>query len=237
MEVHHHSGKHESNGWKSYVGEFLMLFLAVFCGFIAENLREGYVERERAHDYMISMVGDMQKDTIQLGEYITANREMIKGIDSLLFYLKQKGPAAITKVYVNSRYVSTVALFESENGTITQLKNAGGLRLIKDTSCINTIADYDQFNEHVKKQGAAYYSSMMELLNTMEQIMDFSAAAQNPRPAVLYLSSDPEKLRLFYNKCFIQKKIIDGYCTNLMSLKKRGTKGIALIRKKYHIGL
>jgi hypothetical protein len=235
MEVHHHSGKHEKKNWTSYLGEFFMLFLAVFCGFIAENLREGYVERERAHEYMISMVGDLQKDTVQLQEYINENRKMTDGIDSLLFYLKAPGLDAAKKVYINSRYVSTAVLFESENSTITQLKNAGGLRLIKDTACVNAIADYDQFNEHVKKQGTAYYNSMMELLNTMEQIMDFSMAAQKPAPTVFFLNSDPEKLRLFYNKCFIQKKIINGYCINLISMKKRAVKGIALIKKKYHI--
>lgn len=37
MEVHHHT--HPSHGkktWKEYFWEFLMLFLAVFCGFLAE---------------------------------------------------------------------------------------------------------------------------------------------------------------------------------------------------------
>ena len=38
MEVHHHTHPdshrgHEKKSWKSYFWEFLMLFLAVFCGF------------------------------------------------------------------------------------------------------------------------------------------------------------------------------------------------------------
>lgn len=235
MEVHHHSKHHEKRNWKSYVGEFLMLFLAVFCGFIAENLREGYVERERAHEYMNSMVSDLRKDTFQLQQYIEVNREMIKGIDSLLFYMKSGQPGATRKIYANSRFVSTVALFEGENGTITQLKNAGGLRLIKDTASVNVIAGYDQFTEHVKRQGDAYYKSMMEILSVMEQLLDFSVASQQPAPAEYYLSSDPEKKRLFYNKCFIQKKIIDGYCTNLQGLKKKAVHGIELLTKKYHL--
>ena len=40
MEVHHHAHNpvepyHKKN-WKSYFWEFFMLFLAVFCGFLAE---------------------------------------------------------------------------------------------------------------------------------------------------------------------------------------------------------
>ena len=37
MEVHHHAHHgHEKKTWKNYFWEFLMLFLAVFCGFLAE---------------------------------------------------------------------------------------------------------------------------------------------------------------------------------------------------------
>ncbi len=37
MEVHHHTHPaHGKKTWKAYFWEFLMLFLAVFCGFLAE---------------------------------------------------------------------------------------------------------------------------------------------------------------------------------------------------------
>src|SRR5687768_14267296 len=36
MEVHHHGHVHEKKKWKEYVFQFFMLFLAVFCGFLAE---------------------------------------------------------------------------------------------------------------------------------------------------------------------------------------------------------
>lgn len=36
MEVHHHAHHEGKKNWKSYFWEFLMLFLAVFCGFLAE---------------------------------------------------------------------------------------------------------------------------------------------------------------------------------------------------------
>jgi hypothetical protein len=36
MEVHHHGHVHADKKWKEYFFQFLMLFLAVFCGFLAE---------------------------------------------------------------------------------------------------------------------------------------------------------------------------------------------------------
>ena len=46
MEVHHHAHHKEKRTWKSYFWEFLMLFLAVFLGFLAENQREHFIEHK-----------------------------------------------------------------------------------------------------------------------------------------------------------------------------------------------
>ncbi len=60
MEVHHHShtpdSHRERKKWTHYFWEFLMLFLAVFCGFLAENQREHMVEHKREKQYMQSML-------------------------------------------------------------------------------------------------------------------------------------------------------------------------------------
>src|SRR5678815_3658240 len=70
MEVHHHShtvpiaiGRKK---FTHYLWEFLMLFLAVFCGFLAENQREHMVEHQREKDFMKSMLEDLRTDSIKL---------------------------------------------------------------------------------------------------------------------------------------------------------------------------
>jgi hypothetical protein len=47
MEVHQHTHTPRKK-WTHYFWEFLMLFLAVFCGFLAENQREHMIENKRA---------------------------------------------------------------------------------------------------------------------------------------------------------------------------------------------
>jgi hypothetical protein len=42
-----------------YFWEFLMLFLAVFCGFLAENIREHTIEPERARQYARSLAEEI----------------------------------------------------------------------------------------------------------------------------------------------------------------------------------
>ena len=62
MEVHAHTHTARKK-WTHYFWEFLMLFLAVFCGFLAENQREHMIEHKREKVYMTSLVEDLQKDS------------------------------------------------------------------------------------------------------------------------------------------------------------------------------
>ena len=56
-QVHHHD--HASQGkksWKSYFWEFLMLFLAVFCGYLAEYVNRQFNKRSRMNNYLRVML-------------------------------------------------------------------------------------------------------------------------------------------------------------------------------------
>ena len=67
MEVHTHpSSAGTRKKWTHYLWEFLMLFLAVFCGFLAENFREHQVEHRREKKYIISLIKDVELDIISL---------------------------------------------------------------------------------------------------------------------------------------------------------------------------
>lgn len=63
MEVHHHP-EVEKKGVRDYILEGLMIFLAVFMGFIAENIREKVTDHEREKQYMESLIKDLAADTI-----------------------------------------------------------------------------------------------------------------------------------------------------------------------------
>ena len=65
MEVHAHTHTARKK-WTHYFWEFLMLFLAVFCGFLAENYREHYVERQRAVQLAKNLYKEILADSIAL---------------------------------------------------------------------------------------------------------------------------------------------------------------------------
>ena len=82
MEVHHHSHS-ERKKWTHYFWEFLMLFLAVFCGFLAENFREHQIEKNRAQQYIRSFYEDLKNDTARLNNLIDFNDEKITALKTM----------------------------------------------------------------------------------------------------------------------------------------------------------
>src|SRR5689334_25449573 len=105
MEVHQHPHHitHKKK-WGEYVLEFLMLFLAVFLGFLAENIRESSVERHQEREYMRLMVTDLKKDTANINSMVAGNRLLIIGLDSLLHLLSgpQEDKSVQRRTFINS---------------------------------------------------------------------------------------------------------------------------------------
>src|SRR5450759_312517 len=84
MEVHKHPYHvtHKKK-WGEYLLEFFMLFLAVFLGFVAENIREHNVEHQRAKVLAQSIFEDLKKDSAYLNTSIAYSNKKITVIDSL----------------------------------------------------------------------------------------------------------------------------------------------------------
>ena len=88
MEVHKHPHHvtHKKK-WGEYLLEFLMLFLAVFLGFVAENIRETSVEHDREKEYMITMLEDLKADIPLLDSTVKPGRKQIIALTRLQMLL------------------------------------------------------------------------------------------------------------------------------------------------------
>ena len=89
MEVHHKPDlHHQPKKWKEYFLEFIMIFLAVTMGFIAEGLREHLADKSKEKEFMVSLKEDLISDTIQLHYILPASDIQYDNLDSLYFLLK-----------------------------------------------------------------------------------------------------------------------------------------------------
>ena len=143
MEVHHHTQTPRKK-WSHYFWEFFMLFLAVFCGFLAENRRESIVEKRREKEYIGSLIEDIRLDNHELHSSITLHSSVIKRIDSLFEIFKSGDWRNRTSdIYFIIRRSTRTTNFYYHDRTIQQLKNSGGLRLIHNIHISNEIIKYD----------------------------------------------------------------------------------------------
>ncbi len=147
MEVHSHTHT-ERKRFIHYLWEFLMLFLAVFCGFLAENFREHTIEQKREKQYISSLVKDVELDIASLKLSSDIKKKYCNYFDSVVFLLKQNNPATRNDLYFYARHLARITEFEYHDRTIQELKSTGSLRLIHDRRAADSITIYD--NEIVK---------------------------------------------------------------------------------------
>ncbi len=148
MEVHHHPDlKHEKKNWKEYFLEFLMIFIAVTLGFFAENLREHIAEKKVEKEYIESFAEDIKTDAQKLQQIIPAETIAISSIDTLYRLLTDSAHSTIDMnriYYLFRKYTMKFDPIAFNQRTFSQLKNAGGLRLIRDKAASDSIVSYNK---------------------------------------------------------------------------------------------
>ncbi len=145
MEVHHHAHHdHGKKNWKSYFWEFFMLFLAVFCGFLAENFREHYIEEQRVERQLNIMVDNLQYDITRINNNQIVTKYGIEMNDSLRNEVVAliNGKKDYNRFYKLREGLSSYGQPRFNSSAYDQLTTTGLLRLIKTDSLILQINDY-----------------------------------------------------------------------------------------------
>ena len=236
METHIPHLKHssEKKGWH-YVFEFLMLFLAVFCGFIAENWREQMKEHQREREFIHSIVQDLKSDTLQSGEILMQLKRKSKGIDSLLEELQS--PEIVensNKAFRLWTQNLDLKAFVSNDRTLQQLKSSGELRLIRNKEVSDRIMQYDQVVRNYYRQTDLMYSALINQ-DIYSKFFDFISLNKNNNIAVP-LTEDGKKI---LNQAFAHEQLWNSGLMGLMSwleaVHAEGTKLVVFIKQQYRL--
>jgi hypothetical protein len=142
MEVHAHTHTPRKK-WTHYLWEFIMLFLAVFCGFLAEYQLEHLIENQREKQYIQNLLDDLQEDTLSLNVDINEYRNHLNRNDTLLRLLTSPDIKKNTsELYYFGRRASRSVRLAIHDATIQQMKNSGGFRLIRKAKVSKAIMEY-----------------------------------------------------------------------------------------------
>lgn len=241
MEVHTHTHTPRKK-WSHYFWEFLMLFLAVFCGFLAEYQLEHKIERDREKKFIHSYIEDLKTDTANISSNILLRSKKIQTLDSLIVYLNLADPNQKSQqIYLFARQLTRTNRFISSDRTIRQLK-AGNFRLIRKQAASDSMQTYDEllerfyyFQDRQTNEILSVSPLMGKLLdpNVLESMIDgqtIKAPSGNPS-----LRSTERDLLLDFLYNVHQLKTSDIYMIQvLQSMKTLGTNIILFLQKVYH---
>jgi hypothetical protein len=172
MDVHHQHHVAHKKKWTEYILEFLMLFLAVFLGFTAENIREHKIEDVRAKKFAKSLVNDLKKDTAAIEFYKTTAKQFSSISDTLL-KLNREGLTVrnAAKFCFYSRFIYWTQHVGWSRTTFEQIKNSGSLRYFKH-ELLEKLMMYDAVLNTLERAFYNHETRGNNLLNSINKIVD-----------------------------------------------------------------
>jgi hypothetical protein len=246
MEVHHHPDlHHKKKNFKEFFLEFVMIFLAVTLGFIAENVREGISRHDQEENYIQSLINDLKEDTASMHVVINENGAKM---DSLLKLARLVNADFSTqdnriKLYYGARMIGYFSLFKSNDATMMQLKTSG-LQLIKKDHVADSIAKYDVKLKIIYAAETLYTNAASATLESSQQLLDLSANEDTKyfdtstgfKNVMLPLYLDnASSLPRFFNKIDFEIGATRLYINNIQKVLPYAERLIAYLKKEYDI--
>jgi hypothetical protein len=252
MEVHHHPQlHHEKKPWKEYLLEGLMIFLAVFMGFVAESLREHMTEKNKEREYIKSMISDLKKDTANFRWAIKRNDYCTSGLDSLISLLNspERDQHGSDLYYLARVSIYRISLFQPSDRVYSEMKSSGNLRLISTAAMADSITtyyhdveDWKIQNEMVKELTLNYFNSAVKVFDgaVFQKMLNNrrSRFPELPRPAgnpALVSTNKADIAEMTGNAHFLYARVSAKVKGSGKSFLAEATSLIKLLKKEYNL--
>ena len=236
-----------------------MLFLAVFCGFLAEYQLEHKIEKDREKQFMQTMAEDLRSDSAQLSRLINSRKSRIRELDTLFHIIAndeylQEGRRVYE--FYEFPYWDILRFFPSDR-TMQQLKNGANLRLIRKRNVSNALIKYDVWVRNRKEYESLQAELATQINQHLEKLLDPLIIEQAIRayndkqlaadtlvnrsgrmdlPFNITISKLAEEDKKIFLKYINQVKTIYlEYVRDNMSEKKLAEETLALVTKEYNI--
>jgi len=246
MEVHHHAhdpSAHQKKNWKTYFWEFLMLFLAVFCGFLAEYQLEHKIERDREGIYLKNLFEDLKDDVNHYAEYDSLSFQYFSIIDSLMLLMKSADrDKHLNRIYYLERTATMNAKnFLSYNSrTYEEMKHSGHLRLIRNQQVADSISAYyfslqalDLQNNIIKDRITEYMQGAGKVFDAQILFQIFKTKQAPAMESLKLITNNAQDINMFLTNAqyyYGARKLQQDACNERA---KRAVRLTELMRKEY----
>ena len=215
-----------------------MLFLAVFCGFLAEYQLEHKLEKDRAKQYIISFFDDLKYDTSHLTQVINSYKnkeEVLKFISACYDSVLAKTPC---KTCLNKLFVNSLGFFElrTSDRTLQQLKNAGGLRLLKSADADSIIAYDNLIRGYKVDETTTFQETQTTIRSISAELFNYAVVKDGIfTEGDLFITDDKIIINKYFNTLNRYAKYAALYIKKLQRIRSDAINIMNYFNKKYHI--
>lgn len=228
-----------------------MLFLAVFLGFIAENIRENFVEKHREKEYAKSLYDDLAFDTSVIQRTINEKKWISTKFDSVENILTTGDVLKNNEfIYYVERYITFNDVFTAQDVTFQQLRSSGNFRYIRNLILYKNISDYYNLYSRYQAIDGNFGSINKNELTYLEaklfnphdltsidnnNVTNFYNLALPATNKLTPISDDKEMLNLLYIHIDNAKRRSTGAALLLNWLNEKAIDIMKDIKKEYHL--
>jgi hypothetical protein len=256
MEVHHPHHPTHKKKWSEYIIEFVMLFTAVTLGFLAENIREHQIMSHRVEQNKITILKDLQADSINIASALAIEDSCIYTFNRLnnILYLAKTNKINQNQLIDSIKKFDNLIAYSTtlyvNNSSFKNMQSSGLLSYLDEGELKNTLASYyevnfkgiEAANEFFDQVGTAFNNylpigvgklirknenfSKEYLTNSKEGYQDFMMSL-NKTKNILQSDEFIYEVQKYYNWIFI-------YRISLLNAKKNNDKLLKLLRSEMH---
>jgi hypothetical protein len=227
---------------KYAIGEIVLVFIGILIALQLNAWKEENTEKKLVKQYVSSLIEDLKTDTLSISNLQRFREWKFLKMDSLMVILKNQDiEGNENELYFFGRILIRSNGFQSNDRTITQLKNSGSLRLIRNKQVTDSIMAYQQLVEGIYNNQDDESDERYKALNIINQIFSpfvfdemitengFKKPINNPP-----LRSYDPSLQQDFAHWIHQIKGSDFLISHkLKLLKQRSVNLINLLRKEY----
>ena len=257
MEVHHHPRlDHSPKPWKEYLLEGLMIFLAVTMGFFAETIRESISDNSKGKEYIKSFVHDLRADAAAFSNVEAFDKIKVSRLNGQFacFDSISNNQASAPCLIILVKNSTFNRRMDFSDGTLQQLKNAGGFRLL-NAEDKDSIVAYDIAARHFTDFESTMFQQQQDnIRNTYNDAGNYRAnfmlfpdsgkkanfmslpdSGKSYEGVPVLFSHDKAALNKYFNNLFTYRRVFIGHIHQIRILKKKATAIIKYFEDKYDL--
>ena len=226
-----------------------MLFLAVFCGFLAEYQLEHTIENQREKVYVRSMIEDLKNDTANFSIVINNYLQNESHLEIVLNDFEEgrkNDPGNWAREFVYTARMGFSDFFYTDR-TLQQLKNSGSMRLIRNEKASSGIVRYDagikDLNREIEvlAEVQGFYMEMADKVWSFSKMFKDQGVIKWQRDPLLpviktyWITNDPVDFEFLYNKATHYYYTYFRIRKDLVKRKNEATELIGLLVTEYDL--